>query len=170
LKKYNENLFNKLLNEIEFYESLGFHKIADDFTNQLMRYSAMFEDVAKDVGGSYWDGAQKMISIQRVMAMFRGIPECAQFVNVGAGGTPTMFQSESEFRNRMQNEWKQKNPGKPLDTNALREINEAVQTQNIIDGGRSIIDSDPEAYRKCLEGATAAGFGKEVEQFFGQTT
>lgn len=168
MKNYNEKLFNNLLSEIEFYENLGFHKIADDFTDQLMKYSAIFEDVAKDVGGAYWDGAQKIVAIQGVMAMFRGIPECAQFVNASPGGTPTLFQSEGEFRNRMQNEWKQKNPGKTMDTNALREINEAVQTQNIIDGGRSIIDSDPEAYRKCLEAATSAGFGKEVEQFFGQ--
>lgn len=167
MKKHSSKLVKSLLKEIEFYENLGFHKIADDFTNQLIRYSAQFSDIAKDVGGDLWENAEKVIGIQRAIAMFAGIPACAQFFKAAPGGEPMMFQSEGDFRKQMQDEWQKNNPGKPLDASALKEINEVVQTQNIIDSGRSIADADPAAYKKCLEAATEAGVGQEAEQLFG---
>jgi hypothetical protein len=166
LKKHSNKLIENLLNEIEFYENLGFHRIADDFTKQLIRYSASFEDVAQGVGGDYWKNAEIIYNIQRIMAMFIGIPECAEFTHVSAGGSPTMFQSESDFRKQMQDKWIKENPGKPLNADALKQIDEMVKTQNIIDGGRSILDADPTKYKKCIDAATEAGLGEEAKQFF----
>jgi len=166
MKKHRNRLIENLLNEIEFYENLGFHRIADDFTKQLIRYSASFEDVAKSVGGDYWESTKNIYNIQKILAMFIGIPECAEFTHASAGGSPTMFQSESDFRKQMQDKWIEENPGKPLNADALKQINEVVQTQNILDGGRSILDADPKKYNKCIDAATKAGLGEEAKQFF----
>jgi hypothetical protein len=166
--RHNSKLVKKLLKEIEFYENLGFHKMADDLTNQLVRYSASFWDTAKEVGSGLWDSAEKIIGIQRAMSMFAGIPACEEFIKAAKGGSPITFQSEGDFRKRMQDEWQQNNPGKPLDANALKQINELVQTQNIVDNGKSILDADPVGYRKCLDAATEMGLGEEVEQIFGK--
>lgn len=87
-------MIQDLLNEIEYYESRGFYKLADKLTLSLFKYSAELDDFMHDAKSAPGLEAITSASIrQEMMKIFANCPSC-QAPPPGAG-----IESTPDFKN-----------------------------------------------------------------------
>lgn len=160
MKKISINTVNNLFDEIEFYESIGFHKIADEVTEQLIKYSASFQEATENLNKSnpYLSNILKAKSLDNYVAWVKNfygrIPECYEYLKalLNTNNKVIEFLSNEDRLISLQDQWKKNNPEKQLDSAALEEIFQRylsqVSAENLINQG-NIANVNPLIFQQC---------------------
>ena len=158
MKKININTVNNLFDEIEFYESIGFHKIADEVTDQLIRYSATFQEATDNLANPYLKNIIQAKSLDNYVAWVKNfygrIPECSEYLKalLNTKNKVIEFLSNEDRLISLQDQWKKNNPKKQLDSDASEEIFKQylsqVSAENLINQG-NIVNANASIFQQC---------------------
>lgn len=95
-----EQSIKNILEEIEYYEANGYHKIADGIMSKLIRiaYFARLEDL-----GLYFGDALANMDRVAFLEFMKGIPECEAVMQIGGVSSPMVSMDLADYINQNAN-------------------------------------------------------------------
>ena len=149
MKKFSQ--IESVLDEIEFYEQRGYHKIADDLFKSFQKYAQYIANPSNDLYGGINPFFQAQVNRYACQ-----VPECAQILCSQGGQNALFAEAFSEFADR--------NRGVPftqLKLTFLSDVSQRVQEKNPLDNSEGAGNDPYYKLSKCL--AALGGYGDQID-------
>lgn len=155
-----KNFYNihTLLDEIAFYEENGYHKIADNLTEKLIKLSWNFDISAYN--DPYASSLGVIAKVNAVRTMMQKVPECAALLAQFNNAVPQQWQDPRDCMIKAQQQNSLLPPEQQKTNDQLREecMNSAIKGMD-----SAVFGQTPE-YDKCREGMAKLGMGPQFDQ------
>lgn len=147
------------VDEIQYYEQMGYYKIADKLTKAITKLAWDFDP--NDMGyENYTKNIGDIAARARLMGILRNTPECADLLNDINNTKPTTWEDPRNCAARLTQQWQQQNPDQTITPEVLQNIQEQCMDNSVQSSNNGF--GNNLSFEACQDALTEKGYANDL--------